>query len=133
MQTPDLSECERIQERITRLASGVAIIRVGGTTEVDMVERKHRIEDALEAVKSAQQEGILPGGGSALLKLSRDLDSIEVENQDEKFGLEIIKNVCEEPIRKLAENCGDRPDVIIEAVLNKCGEGIWPEEELASD
>jgi chaperonin GroEL len=125
LQTQDLSECERLQERITRLASGVAIIRVGGATEVDMVERKHRIEDALEAVKSAQQEGILPGGGVALLKLSRDVGSLSVENQDERFGLEIIKNCCEEPVRKLAENCGDKPDVVIDSILNKTSDDIW--------
>lgn len=125
LQTEDLAECERIQERITRLASGVAIIRVGGTTEVDMVERKHRIEDALEAVKSAQQEGILPGGGVALLKLSKDLEQeVSVENADERFGLKIVQRACEEPIRKLAENCGDKPDVVVDAVLNKC-DGVW--------
>jgi chaperonin GroEL len=98
---------------------------VGGATEVDMVERKHRIEDALEAVKSAQQEGILPGGGVALLKLSRDVGSLSVENQDERFGLEIIKNCCEEPVRKLAENCGDKPDVVIDSILNKTSDDIW--------
>ncbi len=114
----DMRECERIQERITRLASGIAIIRVGGLTEVDMVERKHRIEDALEAVKSAQMEGILPGGGTALLKLSRNLDKeISVENEDERFGVEIIMKACEEPMRKLAENCGMKPDVMTEKVV----------------
>lgn len=125
LQTEDLAECERIQERITRLASGVAIIRVGGTTEVDMVERKHRIEDALEAVKSAQLEGILPGGGTALLKLSRDLETIvSAENQDERFGIKIVQRACEEPIRKLAENCGDKPDVVVETVITKTT-GLW--------
>lgn len=124
-QTEDLAECERIQERITRLASGVAIIRVGGTTEVDMVERKHRVEDALEAVKSAQLEGILPGGGTAILKLSRGLEQhVSVENEDERFGVQIIVKACEEPIRKLAENCGDKPDVVVETILTKC-EGLW--------
>lgn len=117
--TQDMRECERIQERITRLASGIAIIKVGGLTEVDMVERKHRIEDALEAVKSAQMEGVLPGGGTALLKLSRDLDKeISVENDDERFGVEIVMRACEEPTRKLSENCGLKPDVITERVLN---------------
>ncbi len=83
------------------------------------------IEDALEAVKSAQQEGILPGGGTALLKLSRDLEkNIAVENEDERFGVKILQRACEEPIRKLAENCGDKPDVVVEAILTKC-EGIW--------
>lgn len=125
-QTSDLAECERIQERITRLASGVAIIRVGGSTEVDMIERKHRIEDALEAVKSAQQEGILPGGGTALLRFSRGLDrEVSVENSDEMLGIKILIDACEEPVRKLSENCGDKPDVVIDAILNKCGESIW--------
>ena len=115
--TQDLKECQRIQERITRLASGIAIIKVGGLTEVDMIERKHRIEDALEAVKSAQMEGILPGGGTALLKLSRDLDKeVSVENQDERFGVEIVMRACEEPIRKLATNCDMKPDVIVEHI-----------------
>jgi chaperonin GroEL len=120
-----MRECERIQERITRLASGIAIIRVGGLTEVDMVERKHRIEDALEAVKSAQLEGILPGGGTALLKLSRNLDKeVVTENQDEKFGIEIIMKACEEPIRKLADNSGLKADVIINDLLNNF-DGFW--------
>jgi chaperonin GroEL len=121
----DMRECERIQERITRLASGIAIIRVGGLTEVDMVERKHRIEDALEAVKSAQIEGILPGGGTALYKLSRNLLSeISVENDDEKFGVEIIMKACEEPIRKLSENSGLKADVILHD-LSKKFEDFW--------
>ncbi len=118
-QTEDLAECERIQERITRLASGVAIIRVGGSTEVDMIERKHRIEDALEAVKSAQQEGILPGGGIGLLRIVQDLD-VETENEDQMFGAEIIKKACLEPIRKLSENCGDKPDMIINEIIVNC-------------
>jgi chaperonin GroEL len=123
--TSDMRECERIQERITRLASGIAIIRVGGLTEVDMIERKHRIEDALEAVKSAQQEGILPGGGTALLKLSRNLDKeVETNNQDEKFGVEIIIKACEEPIRKLSENCNLKADVIINDLCNNY-ENFW--------
>ena len=133
LQTEDLAECGRIQERITRLASGVAIIRVGGTTEVDMIERKHRIEDALEAVKSAQLEGILPGGGTALLKLSRNLEqNITVENEDERFGVKILQRACEEPIRKLAENCGDKPDVVVETVLTKCGNDIWSGRNFAT-
>jgi chaperonin GroEL len=123
--TSDLRECERIQERISRLASGIAIVRVGGLTEVDMVERKHRIEDALEAVKSAQIEGILPGGGTALLKLSRDLDKdVEASNQDEKFGIEIVMKACEEPVRKLSENGGLKADVIIHNLSTK-SESFW--------
>jgi chaperonin GroEL len=123
--TSDIRECERIQERITRLASGIAIIRVGGLTEVDMIERKHRIEDALEAVKIAQQEGLLPGGGTALLKLSRNLDKeVVTNNQDEKFGVEIIMKACEEPIRKLADNSNLKADVIINDLCNNY-EDFW--------
>jgi chaperonin GroEL len=91
-----------------------------------MIERKHRIEDALEAVKSAQQEGILPGGGTALLKLSRNLEkNVSVDNEDERFGVKILQRACEEPMRRLAENCGDKPDVVVETVLTKCGDDIW--------
>ncbi len=124
-QTDDLDECKRIQDRITRLASGVDIIRVGGVTEVDMVERKHRIEDALAAVKSAQEEGILPGGGIALLRASQDVE-IDYENDDERFGASVILEACAEPIRRIAENCGEKPDVIIATLLdkNKCS-GDW--------
>ena len=72
--TDSLDECSRIQQRIVRLSSGVAVIRVGGATEVEVTEKKHRIEDALEAVSSAQQEGIVAGGGVALLRASKDID-----------------------------------------------------------
>lgn len=126
--TSNLRECEKIQERITRLASGIAIIRVGGLTEVDMIERKHRIEDALEAVKSAQMEGILPGGGTALLRLSKTLlEEVETANNDEQMGVQIIKNICEEPIRRLASNCDEKPDVIISVLLddNKGQHAFW--------
>ncbi len=120
-QTDDLSECSRIQDRITRLAAGVAIISVGGVTEVDMIERKHRIEDALSAVKSAQEEGILPGGGVALLRAIAGLN-VTGDNQDEEFGIQIIKDACEAPIRKIAENCNEKADVIIN---NLTGRDTW--------
>jgi len=124
-QTDDLDECKRIQDRITRLASGVAIIRVGGVTEVDMIERKHRIEDALAAVKSAQEEGILPGGGIALLRAAHDI-KLETGNSDEEFGIKIVLEACQEPIRKIAENCGEKPDLIVGTLLDpaKCS-GDW--------
>lgn len=124
-QTDDIDECKRIQDRITRLASGVAIIRVGGVTEVDMVERKHRIEDALAAVKSAQEEGILPGGGIALLRAAQGLN-IDCDNDDERFGVNVVLETCNEPVRRIAENCGEKPDVIIATLLdqNKCS-GDW--------
>jgi chaperonin GroEL len=124
-QTDDLEDCKRIQDRISRLASGVAIIRVGGVTEVDMIERKHRIEDALSAVKSAQQEGVLPGGGIALLRASRNIQK-QSGHRDEDFGAQIIIEACEAPIRKISENCGLPTDVIIASLFDveKCG-GDW--------
>jgi len=114
-QTDDIDECKRIQDRITRLASGVAIISVGGVTEIDMIERKHRIEDALAAVKSAQEEGILPGGGVALVRAIKNL-KVKGLNQDEDFGVRVVLESCEEPIRKIAENSGEKPDIIIDAI-----------------
>jgi chaperonin GroEL len=119
--TDDIQECKQIQDRITRLASGVAIIRVGGVTEVDMVERKHRIEDALAAVKSAQEEGIVPGGGIALLRAAKKA-SVRSDIVDEQFGINVILDACNEPIRRIADNCGEKADVIISTLLDttKC-------------
>jgi len=132
-QTDDLDECKRIQDRISRLASGVAIIRVGGVTEVDMIERKHRIEDALSAVKSAQEEGVLPGGGVALLLASRDLE-VQTDNEDERFGLQVVKEACEAPIRKIAENCGQKPDIIVSNILtDSSGKGFDFYKEMYVD
>ena len=109
--TDNLHACERLQERITRLASGVAIIRVGAATEVEMIEKKHRIEDALEAVRSAQQEGMVPGGGTALINAVKDLD-VDVENEDQQLGVNIILEAVKEPLRQMALNAGESPDII---------------------
>ena len=117
-QTDSMYECERIQERITRLASGVAIIRVGGLTEVEMIEKKHRIEDALEAVRSAQLEGIVPGGGVALLKASEDLE-VEFENEEQKVGMKIVREAVKAPIKQMASNAGERPDLILNMIENE--------------
>ena len=108
----DLRECEKIQERITKLAAGVAVINVGAPTEVEMTEKKHRIEDALEAVKSAQQEGVVPGGGVALLHASTALSNVLVENQDQEYGVEIVRAAVTAPLRQMALNCGLSPDLI---------------------
>lgn len=121
-QTEDLSECQKIQRRITRLASGVAVIKVGGATEVEMIEKKHRIEDALAAVKSAQQEGIVPGGGATLLRCA-DF-TIESENEDQLFGANVIRKSLEAPIRQMSINCGESADLIIHQISNcdtSCG------------
>lgn len=115
-ETEDMRECELIQERITKLASGVAVIRVGASTEVEMIEKKHRIEDALEAVKSAQQEGIVPGGGVALLRCAGTLAMVTTENQDQEYGVQIVAAAIESPLRQMATNCGLSPDLILHEV-----------------
>lgn len=111
----NLKVCERLQERITRLASGVAVIRVGAPTEVEMIEKKHRIDDALEAVRSAQEEGIVPGGGVALLKAVKSF-SLDVDNEGQAAGVKVIIAACEEPIRQMALNAGLSPDLVIDIV-----------------
>jgi len=118
--TESLKECERIQERITRLASGVAVIKVGAATEVEMIEKKHRIDDALEAVRSAQEEGIVAGGGVALLRCSTGLH-VETDNEDQSIGARIILDAVEEPLRQMAKNAGKSPDLIIDRVRHLTG------------
>lgn len=123
-QTESLYECERIQERITRLASGIAIIRVGAATEIEMIEKKHRIEDALGAVKSAQEEGIVAGGGVAILRASKGL-KIKTNNDDQQLGVNIVLEAVKEPIRQMARNAGDSPDLILAKVLRMRPENGW--------
>ena len=112
----NLIECEKIQDRIARLASGIAIIKVGGATEIEMVEKKHRIEDALEAVKSAQLEGIVPGGGTALMNCARNLQ-VQTDNKDQDLGVEIIRQAITAPLRQMAENAGLSSDIVCSQVM----------------
>ena len=114
-QTDSLSDCEKIQERITRLASGVGIIRVGGSTEIEMVEKKHRIEDALEAVMSAKAEGIVPGGGTALLQATKKLQVV-CDNEDQELGVKVLLAAVRAPIKQMALNAGESPDLIVNTV-----------------
>ena len=104
-------------ERITRLASGVSVIRVGGATQVEMTEAKHRVEDALEAIRSAQKDGITTGGGTALLRARAGLEDIlddgEFENPDQRLGAEILLRACESPFRQLCRNAGVPEDVTL--------------------
>jgi chaperonin GroEL len=122
--TDSLYECEGIQERITRLASGVAVVRVGGATEVEMVERKHRVEDALEAVKSAQQEGIIPGGGVALARASHAL-KVKLDNDDQEIGKRIICEAVKSPIKQMSINAGESPDLILSKIEDLEGDNGW--------
>tara|TARA_B100001094_G_scaffold327093_1_gene384511 strand:- start:7662 stop:9227 length:1566 start_codon:yes stop_codon:yes gene_type:complete len=109
--TDDLHAAGRLQDRITRLSSGVAIIKVGASSEVEMIEKKHRIEDALEAVNSAQQEGIVLGGGMTLLKIATALD-IEFENPDQAIALDIFRKALQAPFNTMAKNAGHNPEVL---------------------
>src|SRR6185295_235542 len=103
---------EKLQERLAKLAGGVAVIKVGAATEIEMKEKKMRVEDALNATKAASQEGIVPGGGVALLRASKAVTALEAEG-DEKTGIEIIRRTLEEPMRRIAENAGCDGGVIV--------------------
>lgn len=109
--TDDLHAAQRLQDRITRLSSGVAIIRVGANSEVELIEKKHRIEDALEAVNSAQQEGIVLGGGMTLLKIAEAMN-IEFDNPEQATALTIFKNALQSPFNTMAQNAGHNPEVL---------------------
>ena len=108
---------EKLQERLAKLAGGVAVIRVGGSTEVEVKERKDRVDDALHATRAAVQEGIVPGGGTALARASLVLASLVPENEDQKFGIEIIRKAVQTPLRQIAENAGEDGAVIAGKVL----------------
>jgi len=114
-QTENLKECERIQERITRLASGVAVIRVGASTEIEMIEKKHRIEDALEAVRSAQQQGVIAGGGASLAKISSQVKAVGVSSEQD-LGFKIVVDACTAPLNQMSINAGESPDLILQKV-----------------
>ena len=123
-QSEDMAECTRLQERITRLASGIAVIRVGAPTEIEMIEKKHRIEDALEAVRSAQMEGTVPGGGTALLRVSYKL-KVKTDNSDQEMGAQIVQQACQAPLRQMAYNAGESSDLIVDKVSSLKGDRGW--------
>jgi chaperonin GroEL len=106
---------EKLQERQAKLAGGVAVIKVGAATEVELKERKHRVEDALSATRAAVEEGILPGGGVALLNSIQVLDKLELSG-DEATGIDIVRKAVEEPIRQIAINSGRDGSVVVDAV-----------------
>jgi chaperonin GroEL len=122
--TDSIHECEKLQERITRLASGVAVIRVGAATEIEMTEKRYRIEDALEAVRSAQQEGIVPGGGVALIRAAAAL-KIDADNEEQRCGIEIIKAAVHAPLRQMAVNAGESPDLICDKIRAASPDEGW--------
>ncbi len=110
-----LQEAERIQDRITRLSSGVAVIRIGGATEIEVTEKKHRVEDALEAVRSAQEEGIVAGGGTALLRAANNLE-IEPVNQDQLRGAQALVEACLSPITQILKNADISSDIVVNSL-----------------
>src|SRR5919201_290989 len=107
---------EKLQERLAKLAGGVAVLKVGAATETELKEKKHRVEDALSTARSAVEEGIVPGGGVALINAVPALDQVQVSNDDERFGVQILKRALEEPMRQLARNAGEDGPVIIDTV-----------------
>ena len=110
---------EKLQERVAKLAGGVAVIKVGAATEVEMKEKKARVEDALHATRAAVEEGIVPGGGVALLRAKDAVSKIKTDNEDQAAGVKIIVRALEQPMREIARNAGDEPSVVI----NKVSEG----------
>lgn len=107
---------EKLQERLAKLSGGVAIIRVGAATETELKEKKHRVEDALSATRAAVEDGIVPGGGVALVNAMTAVDSVEVEDDDQKVGVAIVRKALEVPLRKISENAGKDGSVILENV-----------------
>ena len=114
---------EKLQERLAKLAGGVAVIRVGGSTEVEVKERKDRVDDALHATRAAVEEGIVPGGGVALARASLVLAHVQADNEDQKFGIEIVRKAVQAPLRQIAANAGEDGAVINGKVLENSDYG----------
>src|SRR5262249_7372039 len=110
---------EKLQERLAKLAGGVAVIRVGGATEVEVKERKDRVDDAMHATRAAVEEGVLPGGGVALLRATDALKKVRASNDDQKTGIDIVRKALQFPARQIAINAGEDGSVIVGKILEK--------------
>jgi chaperonin GroEL len=110
---------EKLQERLAKLAGGVAVIRVGGATEVEVKERKDRVDDAMHATRAAVEEGILPGGGVALLRAANALDRVRMRNEDERHGVDIVRKAISWPARQIAINAGEEGSVVVSKILER--------------
>jgi chaperonin GroEL len=110
---------EKLQERLAKLSGGVAVIRVGGATEVEVKERKDRVDDAMHATRAAVEEGIVPGGGVALLRAMKAIEKLKAANEDQKHGIEIVRKALSWPARQIAENAGDDGSVVLGKILEK--------------
>jgi len=112
---------EKLQERVAKLAGGVALVKVGAATEVEMKEKKARVEDALHATRAAVEEGIVPGGGVALIRARAAVLKLKGDNHDQDCGIKIVARALEEPLRWIAANAGDEPSVVVNKVLEGKG------------
>ncbi len=124
-QTDSSWDREKLEERLAKLSGGVAVVQVGAATEVELKERKHRIEDAVNATKAAVEEGIVAGGGAALLHAAAVLEKVELEDPEARVGIRIVDEALSEPLRRIAINAGARGDVIVEAVAAKGPREGW--------
>ncbi len=122
---------EKLQERLAKLSGGVAVIKVGAATEIEMKEKKARVEDALNATKAAVLEGIVPGGGVALVRAKESLDNLEGDNDDQNVGINILRRALEEPLRQIVSNAGSDSSVILNEVAN--GEGNYGYNAATND
>jgi chaperonin GroEL len=114
---------EKLQERVAKLSGGVAVIKVGAATEIEMKEKKARVEDALHATRAAVEEGVVPGGGVALIRAQKALEKLEGSNEDQQVGIAILRRSIEEPLRQIVDNAGEDPAVILNRV--KEGKGAF--------
>ena len=107
---------EKFQERLAKLAGGVAVLYVGAATEVEMKEKKDRVDDALHATRAAVEEGIVPGGGVAYIRAIKAIEKLKGENEDETTGIAIVKSALEEPLRQIVENAGIEGSVVVQKI-----------------
>jgi len=112
---------EKLQERVAKLAGGVAVIKVGAATEVEMKEKKARVEDALHSTRAAVEEGVVPGGGVALVRSQAKAKAVKGENHDQQIGVNILVRALEEPLRQIVANAGEEPSVVLNKVLEGTG------------
>ena len=112
-------DSEKLQERVAKLAGGVAVIKVGAATEIEMKEKKARVEDALHSTRAAVEEGVVPGGGVALLRALKALDGMKGDNEDQNIGINIIRRSMQEPLRQIVMNAGGEPSVVVNEVLKR--------------
>ncbi|MBT3347045.1 MAG: chaperonin GroEL [Thiotrichales bacterium] len=112
---------EKLQERVAKLAGGVAVIKVGAATEVEMKEKKARVEDALHATRAAVEEGVVPGGGTALIRARAGIDGLSGDNHDQDVGINIMRRAMEEPLRQIVANAGDEGSVVVNNIENETG------------